>query len=454
MAEAREAEALATEALKDLDEAIDSREFSLADFQDYPHRDIFAKTVRFKRFMEDAHARGHDLYRRTLLGGSEHRVIMRDPYTGEVREMVMMASNNYLGLTTHPKVVAAGREANEKYGAGAGSVPLLAGTLDLHRQLEERLAKFKGCEDAIIFTSGYSSNVGCVSGLVRQGDVAINDRINHASIVDGCRLSGGDVKWFRHNDMKSLARALRDCDKVYNGKLIIVDGVFSMDGDIAPLPQIVELARQYGARVMIDEAHASGVIGEHGRGTPEHWHMEGQVDIVAGTLSKGLGGVGGFVASTKEVVNYLRFYARSYMFSTAMPPAVTASLIAAIDVIENEPELRERLWHNIRYMMTNLREMGFDLGNAETAIIPIIIGDDLKVKEMAAEIHRRGVFVNPVFYPAVARRKSRIRLSLMATHTQEDLDQTLEAIEATAKRFGVLPKLYGGARPQPEEDEE
>ncbi|MGE5559944.1 MAG: aminotransferase class I/II-fold pyridoxal phosphate-dependent enzyme [Chloroflexota bacterium] len=449
MADARE-----FDAFEDINAPIDSREYSLADFKEYPHRDIFAKAQRFQQFISDAHRRGHDLYRRTLLGGNEHRVTMLDPYTGEVRDMVMMASNNYLGLTTHPKVVAAGRAANDKYGAGAGSVPLLAGTLDIHRQLEQRLAKFKGCEDAIIFTSGYSSNVGCVSGLVGQGDVAINDRINHASIVDGCRLSGGETKWFRHNDMKSLNRTLRDCDKAYNGKLVIVDGVFSMDGDIAPLPQIVELAKQYGARVMIDEAHASGVIGEHGRGTPEHWHMEGQVDIVAGTLSKGLGGVGGFVASSKQVIDYLRFYARSYMFSTAMTPAITASLIAAIDVIENEPELRERLWANIRYMMTNLRAMGFDLGNAETAIIPIIIADDLKVKEMAASIHKRGVFVNPVFYPAVAKRKARIRLSLMATHTQEDLDQTLAAIEAAAKEHGVLPKLFGGAAPQAAEDDE
>lgn len=448
MAEARD------EMMLDIDAPIDSREYSLADFQEYPHRDIFAKTRRFKQFFADAHARGHDLYRRTLLSGNGHRVIMQDSYSGVTREMIMMASNNYLGLTTHPKVVAAGRAANDKYGAGAGSVPLLAGTLDIHRQLEQRLAKFKGCEDAIIFTSGYSSNVGCVSGLVRQGDVAINDRINHASIVDGCKLSGGDTKWFRHNDMKSLNRALRDCDQAYNGKLVIVDGVFSMDGDISPLPEIVELAKKYGARVMIDEAHASGVIGNTGRGSPEHWHMEGQIDIVAGTLSKGLGGVGGFVASSREVVDYLRMYARSYMFSTAMTPAITASLIAAIDVIENEPELRAKLWHNIDYVMAHLKEMGFNLGGAETAIIPIIIGDDLKVKEMARLIHERGVFVNPVFYPAVAKRKSRIRLSLMATHTQEDLDQTLEAIEAAAKELGVLPKLFGGVAPAADDDDE
>ncbi|MEW6723331.1 MAG: aminotransferase class I/II-fold pyridoxal phosphate-dependent enzyme [Bacillota bacterium] len=415
-----------------------AKELSLADFYELPERDLFAKTKTFWEFTEETKRQRHFQYRRTLIGPSEHRSLVKDLYTGEVREMIMMGSNNYLGLTSHPRVKAAAAAAAEKYGAGAGSVPLLAGTLDIHRELEQKLAEFKGCEDAIIFSSGYSSNVGCVSGLVRQGDVAINDRINHASIVDGCALSGGEAKWFRHNDMKSLERALREADQKYNGKLVIVDGVFSMDGDIANLPEINHLCRQYGARLMIDEAHASGVIGENGRGTPEHWQMEGEIDIVAGTLSKGLGGVGGFVASTKEVVNYLRFYARSYMFSTALDPAVTAGLIEAINVIETEPELRERLWYNIRYMLGSLRDMGLDLGDAETAIIPIIIGDDYRVKQMAYELHEKGIFLNPVFYPAVARRKSRLRLSLMATHTQEDLDETLDALKEVLHRHEVI----------------
>ncbi len=376
---------------------------------------------------------------RILSSPSERRVIILDRYTNQPREMIMMASNNYLGLTTHPAVIEAARKALEKYGAGAGSVPLLGGTLDLHKELEYKLARMKGCEDAVIFTSGYSSNVGCVSALVRKGDVAVNDRLNHASIIDGCRLSGGELRTFKHNDPESLEKVLQSCEaQGFMGKLVIVDGVFSMDGDITNLPAIKKIADRYGARLMIDEAHATGVIGENGRGTPEHFKMEGEIDLVAGTLSKALAVVGGFVASSKEVVNYLRFYARSHMFSTALPPAAAGALIAGIDVIQNEPELRAKLWRNIRYMLANLRRMGFNLGNAETAIIPIIVGDETKLKLISREVHQAGIFVNPVYYPAVPKKLSRLRLSLMATHTQEDLDDTLAVLEKVGKKYGLI----------------
>ncbi len=413
---------------------------SLADFYELPDRDIFAKVEPFWRFTEMNKKSGYYLYRRTLLGPSANRVKVRDEVTGEVREMVMMAANNYLGLTTHPRVIEAGIKAYEKYGAGAGSVSLLAGTIDLHAELEQKLARFKGCEDAIVFPAGYSSNVGCVTALAREGDVIVNDILNHASIVDGSKLSGATIKVFPHQDVEALDKLLarlRRQDDVH-GILVIVDGVFSMDGDIAPLPKLIPIVRKHGARLMIDEAHATGVIGQNGHGTPEHWGVEGQVDVVAGTLSKGLGGVGGFVASSRDVVNYLRFYARSYMFSTALPPAVSASLNTALDVIEDEPELRARLWKNINYMREKLLGMGWDLGDAETAIFPLIIGDDYKVKEMGRQLDKMGIYVNPVFYPAVARKLSRIRLSLMATHTQEDLDDTLTAIEKTGKVVGAI----------------
>ncbi|HBG15974.1 MAG TPA: 8-amino-7-oxononanoate synthase [Firmicutes bacterium] len=389
--------------------------------------------------MEEMAGQEFHHWSRILTSPSEHRIKILDRYTNKTREMIMMASNNYLGLTTHPAVVEASQKALEKYGAGAGSVPLLGGTLDLHKELEYKLAKMKGCEDAIIFTSGYSSNVGCVSALVRKGDVAINDRLNHASIIDGCRLSGGTLRTFKHNDLENLEKVLQSTEEQgLLGKLIIMDGVFSMDGDITNLPAIKEIAAKYDARIMIDEAHATGVIGENGQGTPEHFKMEGQVDIVAGTLSKALAVVGGFVASSKEVVNYLRFYARSNMFSTALPPASTGALIAGVDVISKEPALRAKLWYNINYMISNLKKLGFDLGNAETAIIPIIVGDEEKLQLMSREVHEAGIFVNSVYYPAVPKKLSRLRLSLMATHTQEDLDDTLEVMARVGKKYGLI----------------
>ena len=411
---------------------------NLANFMELPDRDIFAKTKPFLDFMNELAAHHYHHWHRVLSSPSEAHVRIIDRYTGQERELINLASNNYLGLTTHPRVVEAGLEAYRRYGAGAGSVPLLGGTMTLHRDLERRLAETKGCEDAIVFTSGYSSNVGCVSGLVRKSDVALNDRLNHASIIDGCRLSGATFKTFRHNDPASLERTLAACDQEFQGKLVIVDGVYSMDGDIARLPDFLPIIRKYGARLMIDEAHATGVLGANGRGTPEHWGLEGQIDIVAGTLSKALGGVGGFIASTKEVVHYLRFYARSYMFSTALPPATAASLHAALDVIAEEPEIRERLWHHIRYMTDNLRRLGFDLGKAETAIIPIIVGDQPRLMPMSREVHEAGIFINPIYYPAVPKKQDRLRLSLMATLSQEDLDYTLEVLERVGRKYGVI----------------
>ena len=419
-------------------ERVAGTDLSLADFYTLPDPDIFAKTRAFYDFAGLQKAVGHYAYRRTLLSASQNRVVILDHVTGRPREMVMMASNNYLGLVTHPRVVAAGVEAQEKWGAGAGSVSLLAGTLELHRELERRLAAFKGCEDCIVFPAGYSANVGIISGLARPGDLILNDILNHASIVDGSKLSGAEVKTFPHKNLEALDRYLARLSPKHNGRLVVVDGVFSMDGDIAPIPEMLEICRRHGARLMIDEAHATGVIGERGHGTPEHFHLEGQIDIVAGTLSKALGGIGGFAASTKEVVEYLRFYSRSYMFSTALPPAVTASLIAALEVIDSEPEIHARLWSNIRYFREGLTSLGFDLGESETAIFPLIIGDDWKVKEMCRLLHQEGVFVNAVFYPAVSKRLSRIRMSLMATHTKEDLDFTIEACARVGRRLGII----------------
>jgi glycine C-acetyltransferase len=392
---------------------MDSTNLSLADFMNTPGLDIMKRADMFAECTADYVAKRHMQWKRVALDGSApvRRVI--DPYTGEIREMIYLASNDYLNLTRHPKVMAAGLAALEKYGAGAGSVPLLGGTLDIHIQLEKRLAEFKSCESAIIYTSGFGSNAGTLLALLQEEDIAVLDMLVHASVIDGCKNT--NIKYFKHNDMDSLEKALAKVQNTHRTKLVVVDGVYSMDGDIAKLDQIVEIAHRYGAYVMVDEAHASGVIGENGRGTPEHCHVEGKVDIVAGTLSKALGAVGGFIASNKNLINLLNYYSRSYMFSTAMTPQVAGSLIAAIDVIENEPELREQLWSNINYFHKHLVDLGFDLGDAETAIFPIIVGDDWKVREICRYMHEHNIYVNPVLYPAVHRRATRVRMSLYST---------------------------------------
>lgn len=415
---------------------MDSANLSFSDFFNMHDLDIMEKANKYYELLEHLKEKQHLHYKRVAIEGSGPVRKIRDSYSGKIKEMVYLASNDYLNLTRHPKVIEAGRIALEKYGAGAGSVPLLGGTLDIHIELEERVAAFKGCEAAIIYTSGFGSNSGTLLSMLHKEDVAILDMLVHASIIDGCKNT--NVKFFKHNDMDSLESVLKKVKDKYRTKLIAVDGVYSMDGDIAPLDKIVEIAKKYGAYVMVDEAHATGVIGKNGRGTPEYFNLEGKVDIVAGTFSKAVGGVGGFIATNKELVSLLNFYSRTYMFSTAMTPQVTASITEALNVIENEPDRRERLWDNIRYFKKNLENLGFSLGNSETAIFPVIIGDELKVREMCRYLHDADIYVNPVLYPAVPKRLSRIRMSLMCDHTKEHLDKALNALEAAGKKYGVI----------------
>lgn len=411
-------------------------EASLFDFFDIENVDIMSRSKIFNKYAIHTKKIKHDYYRRVSIDGSGSTMTVIDQYTGKTKEMIYMASNDYLNLTKHPRTIAAGIKAIEKYGTGAGSVPLLGGTFDIHVELEKKIAKFKGCPNAILYSSGYGANVGSLLGLLQNKDIAIVDRLVHASIIDGCK--GTNVRHFRHNDLKMLEQILVKSKKEYRTKLVIVDGVYSMDGDIAPLDKIVELAHYYGAYVMVDEAHATGVIGKNGRGTPEHFGIEGKVDIVAGTFSKAFGAIGGFVAANEELVQLLHFYSRAYMFSTALPPPIVSSLIEAINVIETEPILRERLWKNINYFKKNLLKLGFNINGSETAIFPIIIGDDYKVKEACKMLHEKGIYANLVLYPAVPRKLSRLRISLMSTHTREHLDKTLEALEDVGKKLNII----------------
>ncbi|MBS4031594.1 MAG: aminotransferase class I/II-fold pyridoxal phosphate-dependent enzyme [Clostridiales bacterium] len=415
---------------------MDSTKMSLADFMNIQDVDIMERAERFTEFMEDVGRMKHLQYKRVSIDGSEPVRRIIDHYTGEIKEMIYFASNDYLNLTMHPKVVLAGIEAVERYGAGAGSVPLLGGTIDLHIELEKKIARFKGCESALIYTSGFGSNAGTLLALLQKEDIAVLDTLVHASIIDGCKNT--NIKLFKHNNTESLEKALQKVKDKYRTKLVVVDGVYSMDGDIAPLDKIVELAKAYDAYVMVDEAHATGVIGKNGRGTPEHCGVEGKVDIVAGTFSKALGSVGGFIAANEKLVKLLTYYSRTYFFSTAMAPQAAASIITAIDVIEQEPVLREKLWDNIRYFRKNLSALGFNLGNSQTAIFPIIIGDDHRVREICRCLHEMNIYANPVPYPAVPKREGRIRMSLMATHTKEHLDKALDAMEYLGKKFGVI----------------
>ncbi|MCM8813177.1 MAG: pyridoxal phosphate-dependent aminotransferase family protein [Candidatus Omnitrophica bacterium] len=420
---------------------LDSEEHTLADFLEYPDSDLFTKAKLSYLYIQDMKRKGVYQYQRPLMSACENRVLMYDEQTGWTREMIMMASNNYLGLATHPKVMQAALQATRDYGTGLCGSPMLSGTTRLTRQLEEKLAAFVGCEDAILFPTGYAANVGAISALVRQKDVVFIDKIDHASIIDGCHLSHGDMRLFKHNDIEHLSGQLQKYAPQFNGKLIAVDGVFSMDGDITPLPDVVALAAQHGARVMIDEAHALGVLGKSGRGTLEHFGLDGKVDVVVGTCSKALGSKGGFAASTKEVVNHLRYYARSYMFSTASAPSLVASTLAALEVIEQEPQWRQRLWENIRYLHRYLKALGFHVipEQPESAVIIVEIGDEVKLRQMSKYLHNAGIYTNAVPFPAVPRNRGRFRLSVMATHTRQDLDETLDAFAKMRTKFDLAP---------------
>ncbi|NLX27026.1 MAG: aminotransferase class I/II-fold pyridoxal phosphate-dependent enzyme [Lentisphaerae bacterium] len=357
---------------------------------------------------------------------------------GTERDVIMLGSNSYLGLTTHPRVIAACKKATDEYGYGMGAVPLYAGTSPLHRELEERLAAFYGTEDAIIFPCGYSGNVGVIAALCGPGDMVINDTANHASIFDGCALSGADIKIYLHRNMRHLEKVLKALPDSQRGRLIITDGVFSMHGDLAPLDQIVELAQRYHCRIMIDEAHAVGVIGPTGRGTAEHFGCSGKIDLTCGTLSKTPGAIGGYCAGSAALVRYLRYYARTYFFSTALPAPVAAGLIEVFKLMEADQAGRDRLWKNVDYMLNGLRSLGFDTGETQSAIIPVIVGDEMKLGAFQNELRQRGVFTNVVTYPAVRRKECRLRVSIMNTLTQSEMDRALTLFAELGRKYSVI----------------
>lgn len=392
--------------------------------------DVFEKCPKIFEQTQELRENGYYFFFRRIESPQDSEVIV------DGKHLIMVGSNNYLGLTNHPRVKEAAVKAIEKYGSGCAGSRFLNGNLEIHEELEMKLAQFFRKEAALVFATGYQTNLGAISALVGRNDVAILDKYNHASIIDGCRLSFGEVKRFRHNDAKDLERILEGIGN--KGKLIIVDGVFSMEGDIADLPSIIRLAKSYGARVMLDDAHAVGVLGKGGRGTPEHFDLEDEVDLTMGTYSKSLAGIGGFVAGSKEVIDFIKHTGRSMIFSASLAPSLVASVSAALDIIEEEPELRSRLWENTRKMLREYKTLGFDTGMSETPVIPIIIGDRLRVYEMCKLLSENGVFVNPVISPAVPPGREMLRTSYMATHSEEQLDRVLSAFEKVGKQMGLI----------------
>jgi glycine C-acetyltransferase len=362
--------------------------------------------------------------------------------TFDGREVVNLSSNNYLGLNTHPRLVEAAIRATEQYGAGSGSVRTIAGTMAMHEELERRLAEFKHTEAALVFQSGFTCNSGIIPVLVGEGDVILSDELNHASIIDGIRLTRAERRIWPHADLDALEQALKDTQRMRR-RLLITDGVFSMDGDVARLPETVELAERYDAIVYVDDAHASGVFGQNGRGTVDHFGLHGRVHVQVGTLSKAIGALGGYVASTQSLRDVLIHRGRPFLFSTSHPPAVTAACIAALDVLLAEPELIERLWENARYFKSGLRRLGFDTGTSESPITPVIAGEGRKAMRLSDRLFEEGVFAQGIGYPTVPDARSRVRTIVTATHTREDLDYALRAFEKVGRELGLIAETAG-----------
>ncbi|MGA2597395.1 MAG: glycine C-acetyltransferase [Bryobacteraceae bacterium] len=358
--------------------------------------------------------------------------------TFDGKEVINLASNNYLGLADHPKLIEAAVAAAKKYGAGSGAVRTISGTMGIHLELEEKIAKFKKVEACVVFQSGFAANAGTVSAVLGAEDHIISDQLNHASIIDGARLSKAKIHVFPHRDTAAAESILQGLADKPGRKVLITDGVFSMDGDIAPLPKLVEIAEKYGAIMMIDDAHSSGVLGRNGRGTVDHFGLHGRVDIQVGTLSKAIGVLGGYVCGSRDLIDFLYARARPFLFSTSHPPSVAASCIAAFDILESEPERIDRLWENTRYFKEQLNAAGFNTGESETPITPIMVGEAKKAHEFSRALFENGMLATGIGYPTVAEGKARIRTIVTATHTREMLDRALEILTRVAKQMQII----------------
>lgn len=369
-----------------------------------------------------------------------HRVLAGEQLahaTFDHRSVVNLSSNNYLGLATHPKLRQAALDATERFGVGSGAVRTIAGTMEMHVELERRLAAFKQVDAVVVFQSGFTANAGTVSAILNKDDVVISDELNHASIIDGCRLSRAAIKVFPHKDPDAARKILQDLPAAQR-KLLITDGVFSMDGDLGALPALCDLAEEFGAIMMVDDAHASGVFGAQGRGTVDHFGCHGRVDIQVGTLSKAMGVLGGYVAGSQHFVDFLHQRARPFLFSTSHPPSVTAACLAALDVLESEPHWMEQLWDNTRFFKAGLAQAGFNTGRSDSPITPVIVGEAARAAQMSDLLFQRGVFAQSIGFPTVARDQARLRTIVTATHTKDDLQFALDQLQQVGRELGVV----------------
>lgn len=399
--------------------------------------DLFDKTKRLDEVLSSGVLTGNEALGMVTMSKVQPESGIKEK-DGSIHSVIMLGSNSYLNLSTHPQVMQGAREALEKFGYGMGAVSNYAGITDIHKELEARIARFYGTEDAIVFPSGYGANVGIVSALCGKNDIIINDAANHASIFDGCVLSGAEIKVFPHRDMKYLERILSRIPDEKTGRLIITDGVFSMDGDIAPLDRIVELAQKYNCRIMVDDAHGVGIVGKTGRGAAEHYNVMDKIDLHVGMLSKGPGGLGGYCAASKKITQYLRLYARSYFFSTALPASVAGGLNEVFKLLETDNAGRKKLWDNINYLKEKLVKEGFDIGHSQSAVVPVMIYDEAVLFEMYEKLRQRGVYVNIVTYPAVRRKECRLRLCAMKDLTFEQIDRAVAVIAELGREYGII----------------
>jgi 8-amino-7-oxononanoate synthase len=426
---------------KDLDiNNINCDDYSQADFFEFASDDLFEVADYFWEFVQDGVRKQYMVYGQPILTAPIAEFDLYDRYTDSVRKFLNFCSYNYLGYSWHPEVKKAVQDAIARYGTGAVSAPLLSGYYNITQQLEEAIAQLKGQEAAIVFPTGYSANVGILSGLLRPGDVAVLDILSHASIYDGVRLAGADIKVFNHNSPRHLEKVLKSLTT--KRAIVCIEGVYSMDGDLANLPEIVPICKDYGAKILLDEAHATLIFGEKGSGVGEHFGLEDQIDIAIGTFSKSFGAIGGFAAGKMKLMTYLRMYARAYVFSCAMAPHTAAGILKVLELYQKDKQERDQLWENIRYMQKSLTDAGFDIGESKSQVIPVMVGDDLKLREVSKRIQTRGLYTGVVTYPAVSKKRTRLRLSVSSYHTREQMDRCVEILKE------VFQELEGWSAPR------